>query len=122
MHGHRKWLARERGFVNDRFVAHDHPVHRDDLARAHEDELAGGDLVDRKLDQVVAAAHQRRSRRALDKLGQLAARAAVRRLLERVAAGEHQRHDRPGHVFAKRERSHHRDEGNRVDANVAPQQ
>ena len=122
MHRHRQRLAGERGLVDDRLVAEDHPVDRHDLARTHEDDLVGADVVDRKLDQFVAAAHQRRSRRALDELGQLAARAPVRRLLERVTAGEHQRDDGTGEVFAERERAGHRDKRDRVDTDVAPEQ
>ena len=122
MHRHRQRLAGERGLVDDRLVAQDHPVNRHDLSRAHEDDLVSADVVDRKLDQLVAAAHQRRSRRPLDELGQLAARAPVRRLLERVTAGEHQRDDGSGEVFAERERSGHRDERDRVDTDVASQQ
>ena len=39
----------------------DHAVDRDDLAGAHEHDVADGDLVDGHLDELVAAAHQRRS-------------------------------------------------------------
>ena len=62
-------LAGQRGLVDDRFVAHHHPVDLDDLPRAHEhDFFVGADVIDRKLDQLVAAANQRRSLRALDAL------------------------------------------------------
>ena len=84
--------------------------------------LVDGDLVDRHLDELVAAANERRPRRTLDQRGQLAPGTPVRRLLERVAAREHQRDDGSGEVLAERERSGHRDERDRVDADVAAQQ
>ena len=58
------------------------------------------------------------ARCALDQKRQLAARAAGCRGLERRAAGEHQADDRAGEFLAERQRPDHRDERDRVDAEV----
>jgi hypothetical protein len=118
----RQRFAGERRLVDDRLVTHDQTVDRHDLARADEDDLVRDDVADRDLDQIVAAVDERGPWRALDERGQLATRTTVGGLLERVAACEHQRDHCAREVLAERNRTGHREERDRVDADVAAQQ
>jgi hypothetical protein len=65
---------------------------------------------------------ERRARGSLHERAQLAPGATVRDLLERVPAREHQRDHGAGEVLAQGERAEHRDERDRVDADVAAEQ
>ena len=118
----RQRLAGQRRLVDDRLVALDHPVDRHHLARAHEHDVVGGDLVDRHLHELIAAAKSADARGPLDQRRQLTPRPPVRRLLQRVPAREHQRNHSARQVLAESERARHRDERDRVDADVAAQQ
>ena len=64
----------------------------------------------------------RDARRALDQRCQLAAGTAAGVRLERVAAREHERDDCADEVLAEGERAGHREERNRIDADVAAEQ
>ncbi|WP_367401364.1 hypothetical protein [Paraconexibacter antarcticus] len=61
----------------------------------------------------------RHARGALDEQGQLAARAPRRDGLQRRSTGEHQADDRAGELLIEGERTEHRDQGDRVDPEVA---
>ena len=82
------------------------------------DRVAGARPVDRHLFDRAVDPQLGDARRALDQERQLAARAAGGRGLERRAAGEHEADDRAGELLAERQRPDHRDERDRVDAEV----
>jgi hypothetical protein len=119
MRGHRQRLAGQRRFVDDGLVAQDETVDRDNLARANEHDISRDDVVDRHRFQAILATDERHPRRPLDERAQLAPRAPVGHLLERVAAREHERDHRPGEVLAEGERAGHRDERDRIHADIA---
>ena len=122
MHRHRQRLAGQRRLVDDGLVTLHETVHRHDLAGSHEDDISLHYLVDRHLLERVITADEGAAGRALDEGGQLASRTPVRDRLERVTAGEHESDDRAGEILAQRQRTGHRDERDRVDADVAPPQ
>jgi hypothetical protein len=95
-------------------------VDRHDLAGAHEDDVAGDDRLDGDLREDAAAAPVGDPRRAPQQGGQLPASTGRRGGFERVAAREHERDDRAGEELAQRERAHHREQRDRVDADIAP--
>ena len=115
---HRQRLAAERAGVDDGLVADHRAVDGHDLSGAHEDRVPGADAVDRHLFDPAVDPQLGDARCALDQQRQLAARAAGCRGLERRAAGEHQADDRAGEFLAERQRPDHRDERDRVDAEV----
>ena len=77
-------------------------VDRDDLAAAHEDDVAHLHLLDRDLLEAVADVAPGDLRRALDERGELAPRARRRHVLERRAAREHQPDDDAGESWPRR--------------------
>jgi hypothetical protein len=116
--GREQRLARQRARVDDGFLAGDGAVHRDDLPRPHDDDVARPDPLDRHLLEGAVATKLRHPRRTLHECGQLTARATRGRRLERGSAGEHQTDDDPGQLLAQGERADHRHERDRVDAEV----
>ena len=114
-------LPRQRGLVEDGFVADDGAVGGHDLAGAHDDDVPGPELVDVHLLDRAVDVPVRDPRGALDEEAELAAGAAGGPRLECGAAGHHQRDDRGGEELAERERPDDRHEGDRVDADVSAQ-
>ena len=73
-------------------------------------------------DDRVAVVAVRDARRPLDEQAELTACTSGGPRLERCASGHHQRDDRCGEVLAEGERPDDRNERDRVDADVSPQQ
>ena len=99
----RQRLAGQRRLVEHRFVALDHSVDRQHLARPDEHEVADADVLDWNLHDLVAADQVGGARRARDEPRQLASRPRSGSLLERVPAREHERDHGTGEVLAQRE-------------------
>ena len=104
--------------VDDGLVAGHHAVDRHDLAGADDDDVAGDDASTGTSSS--ASSRRRCAMRGARSTSAVSSRRA-RRLadgLQRVAAGEHQRDHRAGEVLAERERAGHREQRDRVDAEV----
>jgi hypothetical protein len=111
-------LAAEGARVHDGLAADDGAVDGNDLSRADEHRVTGlhavdGDLLERAIDPQLGDA-----RRPLHEERELAARAPGGGGLQGGAAGEHQADERAGELLAERQRADHRDERDRVDAEV----
>ena len=108
----------QRRLVDDRLRVRDDSVRGNDLARAHDHEVAGHERFDRDLLDARGTVAMGDARRALDQKPQLAAGPARRPGLEGRAAGQHQRDDRAGELLAEDQRARDRDERDRVDADI----
>ena len=118
-HRDRQRLAGQRARVDDGLRARRRAVDGDDLAGAHDHDVARPDLVDRDLLDAVADPQLRDLGGALRPARSArAARAARRSSSSACAAGEHQPDHRAGELLAERERADHRDQRDRVDPDV----
>ena len=90
------------------------------LSGADDDDVSGAKLVDRHLLDRARLGGGARSAAPARAAWSARAAPAGRVFLERVSAGKHHGDNRAGQVLARRERRRHRDERDRVDADVAP--
>ena len=97
MHGlvHRNGFTRQRGFVDGRAPFHDHAVHRNRLARLHDENIARLYLIDAGLDLPAVPLDDSRLRRHLHQILQRIRRAPLgkrfQRLADRDESGDHRR-------------------------------
>ena len=117
----RAGLAGERRLV-EHAGRHQHAVDRDDLAGLHEQAVARPHVVDRADDQLAILVSRDHLGSAIEEGGELAVGPSVRVGLKRLAAGEHQRDHGTGQVLAERQRAGHGQQGDQVDACLAPDQ
>ena len=115
----RQRLPGQRRLVHDGLPGDDDAVDGNHLARADDDDIPDGDLVDGHLGNACLATHVRDPGSTLHEHRQLAARATVGPILEPIATGEHQRHDSARGVLPERQGTRHRDERDRVHTDVA---
>jgi hypothetical protein len=117
----RNGLARQRRLVDHGPQAADRPVDRNDLARAHDDDIANCDVLDRYLLHAASGPAMRHPRCPVGERPKVALGAGDRVILEHSAAGIHHGDDGAGEALPKRERGDHGDEGNRVDTHAPGQ-
>ena len=118
---HRDGFSRDSELVERRAWTYDLSIDRDNLARAHNDPISDGDLINWDVFERSSCFAMRHARRAIDKRLQIPFGASDRKILQHVAAGIHDGDDHAGQCLAERQRGGHRYERDRIDAHSSRQ-
>ena len=117
---HRRGLARQSGLIEDSRNPSHESVHRDRLARADQEAIAGLCLLNRNCFEAIGAPKLRRSGHTAEQRLHLTVSGALRVTFERLTTGKHHRDHDTGQIFAARERASHRERGDYVEPDLAP--